>query len=151
MKAAFGSGCFWCSEAVMFLSNGFYRFNGKWKNREIGYDKERKVEIEHLYTKVDADGQPYILVQTTRTMHIKSGILFNKIGLVGKIEQYSKKISLNSDKKRFWLRELKSLSDGAICDSLPINANLVANLISNQEAITWPEDAEEKYHPESEL
>ena len=36
---------------VIFLSNGFYKFNGIWKNRGIGYDNERKIEIEHLESK----------------------------------------------------------------------------------------------------
>jgi hypothetical protein len=29
------------ADDVIFLSNGFYCFNGKWKQREIGYDHEK--------------------------------------------------------------------------------------------------------------
>ncbi|MDE1763188.1 MAG: hypothetical protein KGH88_02955 [Thaumarchaeota archaeon] len=85
---------------MYFLSNGFYLFNGVWKNRGIGYDAERKAEIEHLDTKVDEDGSLYITVKTTKTTHIKSGIIYNKLDKIGKIEEYEKKIGLNSDRKR---------------------------------------------------
>ncbi|MGH9923598.1 MAG: DNA polymerase, partial [Nitrososphaerales archaeon] len=106
---------------VIFLSNGFYLFNGEWKRRGVGYDRERKVEIEHSDTRISEDGQLYIKVKTTRTTHIKSGILYNRLKSVGKIEKYEKKINLNSDKKRFWFDELKSLHDKSFCDSAPIN------------------------------
>jgi hypothetical protein len=32
------------ADDVIFLSNGFYRFNGKWKQRGVGYDREKKAE-----------------------------------------------------------------------------------------------------------
>jgi len=79
---------------VIFLSNGFYRFNGIWKRRGIGYDKARKLEIDHIGQRIDKDGKFYLLVKTTRTTHIKSGILYNKLKDVGKIEKYEKKIVL---------------------------------------------------------
>lgn len=133
---------------VIFLSNGFYRFNGIWKKRGIGFDHEKKQEIEHIDSRIDKDGQFYIMVKTTKTTHIKSGILFNKLAKVGQIKQYEKKINLNSDKKRFWFSELKSLKDGTWCDSVPIPVDLVGNIIAKEE-IGWFED--EKYEPESEL
>jgi len=133
---------------VIFLSNGFYKFNGIWKNRGIGYDKERKIEIEHLDTKIRKDGQLYIGVKSTRTTHIKSGILYNRLKKVGKIEEYEKKINLNSDKKRFWDSDLESLNNGKICDSVPIPADLVGELIGKED-LEWYDD--EKYEPESEL
>ena len=74
--------------------------------------------------------------------------MFNKLQDVGKIEPYEKKINLNSDKKRFWLSELKSLNDGSFCDSVPIPADMVADLISKED-LEWYDD--EKYEPESEL
>jgi len=133
---------------VIFLSNGFYKFNDVWKNRGIGYDKERKIEIEHLDTKIGKDGQLYIGVKSTRTTHIKSGILYNMLKKVGKIEPYEKKIGLNSDKKRFWDEELESLQDKKMCDSVPIPADLVGELISKED-VEWYDD--EKYEPESDL
>ena len=138
---------------VIFLSNGFYCFNGKWKQRGIGYDHERKAEIQHLDTHIGEDGQPYIMVETTRTTHIKSGILYDKIKNVGKIERYKKKIALNSDKKRFWDSDLESLKDKKYCDSLPLNATLVADKIAKRDDITWQveQGEDDLYEPESEL
>jgi hypothetical protein len=135
---------------VIFLSNGFYRFKGTWKNRGIGYDVERKVEIEHLDTKVAKDGQLYISVKTTKTTHLKSAILYNRLKHIGKIEVYEKKIHLNSDRKRFWDKDLRSLNDDSSCDSIPINASLVADIISKACEIDW-HDEEEDYRPESDL
>lgn len=133
---------------VIFLSNGFYKFNDTWKNRGIGYDNERKMEIEHLETRVKKDGQLYIGVKSTRTTHIKSGILFNRLKNVGKIEEYEKKINLNSDKKRLWDSDLESLQDEKMCDSVPIPADLVGDLIGKEDE-EWYDD--EKYEPESDL
>jgi len=133
---------------VIFLLNGFYKFNDTWKKRGIGYDNSRKQEIEHTDTFVDMDGNLCIRVQTTRTTHIKSGILYNKLKDVGKIEPYQKKINLNSDKKRNWFSELKSLNDKTKCDSVAIPADIVANLISKEE-MDWHD--EENYKPESKL
>ena len=88
------------------------------------------------------------MVQITRTTHIKSGILYNKLKDIGKIEPYSKKINLNSDKKRNWFSELKSLNDKTKCDSAAIPADIVSDLISKEE-IEWFN--EESYEPESDL
>ena len=131
---------------MFVLKNRFYRFNGTWKKRGIGYDNSKKQEIAHEETFVDKDGNLYIMVQTTRTTHIKSGILYNKLKDVGKIEPYSKKINLNSDKKRNWFSKLKSLNDKTRWDSAPIPADIVTDLISNGE-INWFD--EESYEPES--
>ena len=79
------------ADDVIYLSNGFYRFEGKWKQRGVRYDREKKVEIAHLATRVSGDGQLYIAVETTRTTQIKSGILYNRLKSVGKIERYEKK------------------------------------------------------------
>ena len=74
--------------------------------------------------------------------------MFNKLKDVGKIEEYEKKINLNSDKKRFWLSELKSLNDKSFCDSVSMPIDLVGKLVSKEE-IDWFDN--EKYEPESEL
>ncbi|MGI0074155.1 MAG: DNA polymerase [Nitrosotalea sp.] len=134
---------------VYFLSNGFYLFNGMWKNRGIGYDTEKKAEIEHLDTKIDKDGNLYITVKTTKTTHIKSGIIYNKLDKIGKIEEYEKKIGLNSDRKRYWHSELKSLKEKTFCDSSPIPIDVVDDIISKKE-IEWTMD-DDGYEPESEL
>ena len=67
---------------------------------------------------------------------------------MGKIESYEKKIGLNSDKKRFWDSDLESLQDNKMCDSVPIPADLVGELISKED-LEWYDD--EKYEPESDL
>ena len=74
--------------------------------------------------------------------------MFNRLKDVGKIEEYEKKINLNSDKKRFWLSELKSLSDKSFCDSVAMPIDLVGKLVSKEE-IEFYDD--EKYEPESDL
>jgi hypothetical protein len=56
-------------------------------------------------------------------------------------------INLNSDKKRWWDSQLESLKDGKMCDSEPILADEVGNLIS-KEFVEW---YDEKYEPESDL
>ena len=137
------------ADDVYFLSNGFYLFDGKWKNRGIGYDTERKVEIEHLDTKVDEKGNLYITVKTTKTTHIKSGIIYNKLDKIGRIEEYEKKIGLNSDRKRYWHSELKSLKEKVFCDSSPIPIDIVGDIISKKE-IDWAVD-DEGYEPESDI
>ena len=68
--------------------------------------------------------------------------------LLGKTNPYQKKINLNSDKKRNWLSELKSLNDNIRCDLATIPADIVADLISNDET-DWYYD--EYYEPESDL
>jgi len=132
---------------VLFLSNGFYKFDS-WKKRGIGYDHGKKQEIEHLDTKIDSDGNLVIEVKSTKNTHIKSGILYNKLKDVGKIESYEKKIGLNSDRKRFWLSDLESLNDKKMCDSVLVPVDLVGDLISKED-MEWYDD--ERYDPESEL
>jgi hypothetical protein len=136
---------------VIFLSNGYYRFNGKWKRRGVGYDRETKQEVEHLDTRITEDGQLYIKVKTPKTTHIKGGIRNNKVKDVGKIEEYEKHIKLNSDKKRFWLSELESLKDGTCCNSAPWNVDMIADLIVEKSELEWENEQEEKYEPESDL
>jgi hypothetical protein len=134
---------------VYFLSNGFYRFNDIWKNRGIGYDSEKKIEIEHLDTKINKDGQLYISVRTTKNTHIKGGIIYNKLDKIGVIEEYEKKINLNSDKKRHWLADLESLNDKKCCHSMPVPMDLVGDVVSKQET-DW-QFYEDVYEPESDL
>jgi hypothetical protein len=90
-------------------------------------------------------------VETTRTTHIKSGILFNRLKKVGKIEQYEKKIGLNSDRKRMWLDELESLHGMKMCFSVPININLVVDIIAKKDYSQWEDERDENYEPENEL
>ena len=95
------------------------------------------------------DGNLYITIKTTKTIHIKSGIIYNKLDKIDKIEEYEKKIGLNSDRKRFWRCELKSLKEKTSCDSVPIPIDIVGDIISKKD-VDWVMD-DEVYDPESDL
>jgi len=47
---------------------------------------------------------------------------------MGKFEEYEKKLDLNSDKKRFWSKELTSFDDKTFCDSVHLS-NFLYNLV----------------------
>ncbi|MGH9933493.1 MAG: hypothetical protein ACRD3Z_00085 [Nitrososphaerales archaeon] len=125
-------------------------FNSEWNRRGSGHDKEKNTESEHEDTRIGEDGQLNIKVMTTRTTHTKSGIRYNRLESVGKIREYERKMNLNSDKKRLRFDELKSIRDKSFCDSAPINASLVADIIAKKDEIELYED-DERYEPESEL
>ena len=136
---------------VYYLSNGYYRFNGKWKNRGIGNDPaEKNVEIEHKDTIENKDGQLYIEVETTQLQHLKSAIIRNLHKDIGKIRKYQKKVFLNSDRKRLWNQNLVRIDDGILCDSAPINMSVDGEIISEKSELKWIND-ESAYDPESEL
>lgn len=77
-------------------------------------------------TKIGKGGQLHIVLKTLRNTRIKSGIMYDRLDKIGKLEYYEKKIGLNSDRKRFWLTELKSLNEKVMCDSFPIHVNLTS-------------------------
>lgn len=62
--------CSWPGKDVYFLSNGFYQFNGSWKLRGVGCDYEKKVEVENVSVRQGKDGQLYIGLVTTKTIHL---------------------------------------------------------------------------------
>jgi hypothetical protein len=133
-----------------FLSNGFYRFNGVWKLRGIGYDYSKKVEVENIAVREGKDGQLYIGLRTTKTIHIRTGIKYNKLDEVNKIVEYEKRIDLNSDKKRLWSSDLTALDDESWCDSHALSMDTFGDLLAKRSDIEWIED-EDKYEPESDL
>jgi hypothetical protein len=134
-----------------FLSNGFYRINGVWKLRGVGYDYEKKIEVENVAVREGNDGQLYIGLATTKTIHIKSGIIYDKLDDVNKIVEYEKKIDLNSDKKRQWTGDLKSLDDGSWCDSHALSMNVFGKILAKSADFKWQNEEDERYEPESEL
>jgi hypothetical protein len=137
-----------CGKDVYFLSNGFYRFNGVWKLRGVGYDYAKKVEVENVRVRKGPDGQLYIGLATTKTVHIRTGIWYNKLDDVNKIVEYEKRIDLNSDTKRFWLSRLTVLDDKSWCDSHALNMDMIGDIVAKQD-LDWYED--DKYEPESDL
>ena len=64
------------------------------------------------------------------------------------IEEETREINLNSDKKKNWFSELKSLNDKTKCDSVATPADIVSDLIPNDE-FDWFD--EENYDPVSKL
>lgn len=106
------------SKDTFFLQNGFYRFNGKWKQR--GFGNLGSKEIEHLET-FEKDGRLYCKLQVLRNTRLRSSILQNNIKDVGKIRPHVKQINLNADRKRFWLDSIDSINQNSYNDSVPLS------------------------------
>ena len=85
---------------VFVLQNGFYRFNGKWKQRGIG--KLGSKEIEHLNT-FEKNGKLYYKFKMVRNSRLRSSILQDSISEIGKIKENTREVGLNADRKRLWL------------------------------------------------
>jgi hypothetical protein len=92
------------SDDVFVLQNGFYRFNGKWKQRELG--KLNGKEIEHLET-FEKNGRLYYSFVVNRNNRLRSSILQNRIKDIGKVKPEIREFNLNADRKRFWLGRIK--------------------------------------------
>jgi len=107
---------------AFFLQNGFYRFNGMWKQR--GFGKLGSKEIEHLET-FEKDDKLYYKIAVKRNTRLVSGIIQNKIKDIGKITTMIKKVNLNADRKRLWLGQIDSINQKHHNDSVPINLNFV--------------------------
>ena len=84
---------------MFYLQNGFYRFNGKWKQRGLGKLGSR--EIEHLET-FEKNSDLFYKIAVSRNTRLRSGIIQNKISDVGRITTVIKKVNLNADRKRQW-------------------------------------------------
>ncbi|GKS67407.1 hypothetical protein YTPLAS73_09540 [Nitrosarchaeum sp.] len=105
---------------VFVLQNGFYRFNGKWKQRGLGKLGTR--EIEHLDT-FEKNGRLYYSFVVNRNNRLRSSILQNKISDIGKIKPETREFNLNADRKRFWLGRIESMDDKIMNESIPICFN----------------------------
>ena len=104
---------------VFFLQNGFYRFNGKWKQRGLGRLGTR--EIEHLDT-FEKDEKLFYRFKMLRANRLRSSILSNKISEIGKITEKTREVNLNADKKRLWLETLTGINH-KMNQSLPLSLN----------------------------
>ncbi|MDH5463054.1 MAG: hypothetical protein OEY17_00530 [Nitrosopumilus sp.] len=102
---------------VFVLQNGFYRFNGKWKQRGLG--KLNGKEIEHLDT-FEKNRRLYYSFVVNRNSRLRSSILQNRIGDIGKIKPQTREFNLNADRKRFWLGRIESMDDGRMNESMPL-------------------------------
>jgi len=107
------------ADDVFYLQNGFYRFNGSWKQRGLGHLGTK--EIEHLDT-FERDGKLYYRFKVLRSSRLRSSILQDKIQDIGKIKPFVREVNLNADRKRFWLGNLTAINHDTN-DSVPISLN----------------------------
>jgi hypothetical protein len=105
---------------VFVLQNGINRFNEKWKQRGLGKLGSRDIEHFDTYQK---DGKLYCKFKVKRSGRLRSSILQNTISDIGKIKTIEREVNLDADQKRFWLREIKSVSDHFFCESQPLSFN----------------------------
>ena len=103
---------------VYVLQNGIYRFNGKWKKRGIG--NLGNSQIEHLDT-IEKDGNLYQVMKVLRVNRLRTAILSNSIGDIGKFKTVERLVNLNADRKRNWFEKLTDINDEKIIDSLPLS------------------------------
>ncbi len=111
-------------EDVFVLQNGFYRFNGKWKQRGLGKLGTR--EIEHLNT-FEKDGRLYYSFNILRNSRLRSSILQDKISEIGKIKSEIREFNLNADRKRFWLGRIENMKSELMNESMPLLLNYFKN------------------------
>ncbi len=108
------------SDDIFFLQNGFYRFNGKWKQR--GFGKLSGKEIEHLET-FEKKGKLFYKIRILRNSRLRTSIIQNQISEIGKIKPIVRQMNLNADRKRFWLGKIESIDFKMMNESMPISMN----------------------------
>jgi len=104
---------------VYYLQNGFYRFDGKWKQRGLGNLNGK--EIENIDT-FEKNGKLYYKFIVNRSSRLRLSIIQDKISEIGKIKPYTREVDLNADRKRFWLGNLSEINH-EYNDSVPISLN----------------------------
>ncbi|PIN69703.1 DNA polymerase, partial [Candidatus Woesearchaeota archaeon CG11_big_fil_rev_8_21_14_0_20_43_8] len=112
------------ADDVFVLQNGFYRFNGKWKQRGMG--KLGSKEIEHLET-FEKNGKLYYRFKVLRSSRLRSSILQDSISQIGKIRGHVREVNLNADRKRLWLGNINSIATLNYANSVPISLNHLPN------------------------
>ncbi len=105
---------------VFYLQNGFYRFDGKWKQRGLG--KLGSKEIEHIDT-FERGGKLLCQLEVKRNTRLRSSILQDNLSEIGKIKSITREINLNADRKRFWLGKIESVESKTMNESVPISMN----------------------------
>lgn len=103
---------------VFYLQNGFYRFDGKWKQRGLG--KLGSKEIEHIDT-FERNGKLLCQLKVKRNTRLRSSILQDNLSEIGKIKSITREINLNADRKRFWLGKIDSIESRIVNESMPIS------------------------------
>lgn len=112
---------------VYVLQNGIYRFNGKWKKRGTGNLGNR--QIEHLDT-LEKDDNLYQIMKVLRINRLRTAILSDSIGDIGKFKTVERMVNLNADRKRMWFEDLKNVNDGKMIYSMPLSLNYLENILS---------------------
>ncbi|MGI0102350.1 MAG: DNA polymerase, partial [Nitrosotalea sp.] len=108
------------ADDVFFLQNGFYRRNGKWKQR--GFGKLSGKDIEHLET-FEKNGKLFYKIRVLRNSRLRKSIIENQISEIGKIKEIVKQVNLNADRKRLWLGKIESIESKIMNESMPISLN----------------------------
>lgn len=108
------------ADDVFVLQNGFYRFDGKWKQRGLG--KLSGKEIEHLDT-FEKNGKLFYRFKVKRNTKLRSAILQNRIQDIGRIKPVIRQMNLNADNKRLWLEEITNIKTKETNYSVPICLN----------------------------
>ena len=101
------------------LQNGYYRMNGKWKNRGIASMNGKT--IKHLDTYVK-NGKLFLKILESRSTRLRSGIILDRIHDIGNIKPTIRCVDPNADKKRLWLGEIDRIDD-SYNDSMPLSMN----------------------------
>ena len=65
----------------------------------------------------------------TRVNRLRTAILSDSIGDIGKFNTAEMVVNLNADRKRMWFEELKNVNDGRMIDSMPISMNFYKNIL----------------------
>jgi len=108
------------SSDTFYLQNGFYRFNGVWKQR--GFGKLGSKEIEHVDT-MEKEGKLLAKLKVLRNSRLRSSIIQNRLQDIGVIKEITKEINLNADRKRFWLGKINDINQKELNESFPISLN----------------------------
>jgi len=107
---------------VYYLQNGFYRFNGIWKQRGLG--KLGSKEIEHLET-YEKEGKLFYKFNVLRNSRLRSSIIQNKIEDIGKIRPIEREVNLNADRKRLWLGKIQNMEQIEYNESISLSLNFI--------------------------
>ena len=131
------------------IQNGFRRSNGNWKLRGLGFDKEKKVEIEHKDTIETLDGRVVLVLERKRPQRIKSAIRRGKLHDICKFQTFKREIDLNADTKRYWPGRITSIHSDLCIGSAPLDINLDGRLYAKECGMLFYNEQED-YSPYNE-
>ena len=62
-------------------------------------------------------------MKVLKVNRLRTAILSDSVGDIGKFKTVERLVNLNADKKRMWFEDLRDVNDEKKIDSLPINMN----------------------------